>query len=70
MFKAGQRGLFCAAYEVAIERGDQDREGSIRPIQQCPNLATELWRNTGLCADCFAVLEHADISVARNLGKG
>jgi hypothetical protein len=57
VFRAGTVGLVCAAYEVEISSGGQDREGSITPIRSCTNLATELLEGadgcqTGLCAPC------------------
>lgn len=67
MFRAGENGLICAAYEVGIERGDQDRDGRIRPIRSCTNLATATWNGTGLCAGCRTVLERAAISVAEHI---
>jgi hypothetical protein len=69
VFRAGQRGLVCAAYEVAIEQGSEDREGTIRPIRQCPNPATVEWQKTGLCADCAEVLQTAEISVVKNIER-
>jgi hypothetical protein len=56
VFRAGTVGLICAAYEVEIDRGGQDRQGSIRPVRDCTNLATERWEAngtvTGLCGTC------------------
>jgi len=56
VFRAGTVGLVCAAYEVEIDGGGQDRQGSIRPVRYCTNLATERWEAngtvTGLCATC------------------
>jgi hypothetical protein len=57
VFKAGTLGLFCAANEVEIESGGQDRAGSVRLIRSCTNLATERLEGkdgcqTGLCAPC------------------
>jgi hypothetical protein len=56
VFRAGTVGLICAAFEVEIERGTEGREGSIRPIRECTNLATELLvtgeTSTRFCAGC------------------
>jgi hypothetical protein len=57
VFKAGTVGLICAASEVEIESGGQDRSGTVRQIRSCTNLATELLEGadgcqTGLCATC------------------
>ena len=57
VFKAGTVGLICAASEVEITSGGQDRAGSVRLIRSCTNLATELLEGadgsqTGLCAPC------------------
>jgi hypothetical protein len=57
MFRAGTVGLICAASEVEITSGGQDRPGTIRPVRDCTNLATELVEGadgcqTGLCAPC------------------
>jgi hypothetical protein len=56
LFRAGTVGLICAAYEVEIERATQDRQGTIRPVRDCTNLATELvagqGTETALCAVC------------------
>jgi hypothetical protein len=56
VYRAGTVGLICAAYEVEIDGGDQDREGSITPVRDCTSLATELWVAGGtvtrLCAPC------------------
>jgi hypothetical protein len=53
-------GLVCAAYEVEIEAGGQDREGSITPVRDCTNLATELLvyggTYTRLCAPCHDLI--------------
>jgi hypothetical protein len=70
MFRAGTKGLICAAFEVAIERGSEDREGTIRLVRECPNPATVEWQGTGLCADCAELLQHAEISVVRNIKRG
>lgn len=70
VFRVGSNGLICAAYEVAIESGSQDRQGIIRPIRHCTNPATVVWKGTGLCGDCAEVLQAAEISVARKIGKG
>jgi hypothetical protein len=56
VYRAGTVGLICAAFEVAIERGTEGREGSIRPIRECTNPATELLvtgeTSTRFCAGC------------------
>jgi hypothetical protein len=57
LFRIGSNGLTCAAYEVAIEQATEHSKGTIRPIRDCPKPATEVVKNTGLCADC------ADVSV-------
>jgi hypothetical protein len=59
MFRVGTAGLTCAAYEVAIERGSQDREGTIRPVRDCGKPATELIERTALCADCAPIFRLA-----------
>jgi hypothetical protein len=61
VFRVGGVGLLCAAYEVAIERGSQDQAGTMRPVRDCPNPATETWQAAdgslmGLCADCCAAV--------------
>jgi hypothetical protein len=56
VFRTGSMGLICAAYEVEIERGSEDTEGTITPVRDCTNLATELLvyggTYTRLCAPC------------------
>jgi hypothetical protein len=61
VFKAGTVGLICAASEVEITSGDQDRQGSMRPVRSCTNPATEVLEGedgsqTGLCAPCHALI--------------
>jgi hypothetical protein len=60
MFRAGQMGLICSAYEIEITSGGQDREGTITPVRDCTNLATELFAFGGtytrLCAPCRDVI--------------
>jgi hypothetical protein len=66
MFRAGTVGMICAAYEVELTRGTETTEGSIRPVRDCTNLATELVRGTGLCSDCAEALsQSSNVSVAR-----
>jgi hypothetical protein len=69
VFRAGTVGLVCAATEVEITSGGQDREGSITPIRSCTNLATELLEGadggqTGLCAPCRDLIV-ASMSISR-----
>lgn len=56
MFRAGSVGMICAAAEVEIEGGGQDRPGTVRTVRSCTNLATELLEangtTTGLCPTC------------------
>jgi hypothetical protein len=70
LFRAGTRGLTCAAYEVVIERGSQDRKGTIRPVRDCPNPTTEVVKGTGLCDDCAAIYRNAEIQVVSRVVKG
>ena len=70
VFRAGTVGLICAAYEVEIEGGGQDRPGTIRQVRDCINLATERWEAngtvTGLCATCRdAVVASPSIGTAQ-----
>jgi hypothetical protein len=70
VFRAGSMGLICAAYEVEIEGGGQDRKGTMRAIRDCTNLATELWTAGGtytrLCAPCRdAIADSPDVGVVR-----
>jgi hypothetical protein len=68
VFRVGTVGLICAAYEVAIERGTEGREGTIRPIRDCSKPTTVMLQAkdrslTGLCDDC------ADTALSKpNLG--
>jgi hypothetical protein len=52
IYRAGSVGMICAAVEVAIEPGGQDREGSLRPIRDCTKPATVTVNETRFCADC------------------
>jgi hypothetical protein len=52
MFKAGQIGLLCAAYEVELMPGTETHKGSITPVRDCVNLATERVA-TGDCYTAF-----------------
>jgi hypothetical protein len=57
MYRVGSVGMICAAYEVAMESGTEHRQGTIAPVRDCMNLATELLEaadgsQTGLCATC------------------
>jgi hypothetical protein len=68
-FRAGTVGLICAAYEVEIDSGGQDRPGSITPVRDCTSLATELLEGadggqTGLCAPCRDLIV-ASLNVSR-----
>ena len=73
MFRIGSQGLTCAAYEVAIEAGTEDREGTIRPVRDCPNPVAEVVSNTGLCADCASMfrtaMETGNVRVAEKIDK-
>jgi hypothetical protein len=64
LFRAGTVGLICAAYEVEFESAGQDRPGTIRPVRDCTNLATEVLEGadgsqTGLCATCRDLIASA-----------
>jgi hypothetical protein len=64
VFRIGDVGLTCAAFEVSIEAGTEDRRGSMRPVRDCVNAVTVVLRAkdgslTGLCDDC------ADAALAR-----
>ena len=57
VYRAGTVGLVCAASVVEITGGDQDRAGSIRLVESCTSIATELLEGadgsqTGLCQPC------------------
>jgi hypothetical protein len=74
VYRAGSVGLVCAAFEVAIERGTEGREGTIRPIRECTELATELWvtgdTSTGFCAGCAEVIARSpNTSVVRAIQR-
>jgi hypothetical protein len=69
VFRAGTVGLICAAYEVEIQSGGQDRPGTVTPVRDCTNLATEQLVGddgcrTGLCAPCHDAIV-ASMSVRR-----
>jgi hypothetical protein len=63
MFRPGTVGLICAAYEVEITAGTEHRQGTIRPVRDCTNLATERVVSgecvTGLCPDCADALANS-----------
>ena len=42
VFRAGTVGLLCAAYEVELTPGTETAKGTITPVRDCTNLATEL----------------------------
>jgi hypothetical protein len=70
MFTAGSVGPTCAAMEVAIERGTDGREGTIRGIGECDKptavlvIATGTGVKTGFCADCGDAIAHSsDVGV-------
>jgi hypothetical protein len=57
VFRVGTVGLTCAAFEVAIEAGGQNRAGSMRPVRDCVQAVTAVLQAkdgslTGLCDDC------------------
>jgi hypothetical protein len=57
VFRAGQVGLICAAYEVELEPGTELRAGAVRLVRDCTSIATERLEGadgsqTGLCAPC------------------
>jgi hypothetical protein len=61
VFRAGTVGLICAAYEVEIEGGGQDRAGSVRLVRDCTSIATERLEGadgclTGLCKPCHDLI--------------
>jgi hypothetical protein len=61
VYQAGTLGLVCAAYEVEIDSGGQDRAGTITPVRDCTELATEVLEGpdgsqTGLCLACRDVI--------------
>jgi hypothetical protein len=69
LFRAGTVGLICAAYEVEIRSGTEGRAGSIEPVRDCTNLATELLEGadgnkTRLCAPCRDLIV-ASLSISR-----
>jgi hypothetical protein len=72
MFRTGTVGLLCAAYEVELTPGTETHKGTIRPVRDCTNLATELVQtgecHTGLCPDCAEALASSpQVSVARRI---
>lgn len=70
VFKAGTVGLICAAYEVAIERGIEGREGSIRLVRECTELATVMVDGTRFCAVCAELVVgqgRTDVALVRGL---
>lgn len=70
VFRAGTVGLICAAFEVAIERGTEGREGSIRPIRECTELATVMVQGTRFCAGCAEQLARSpNVSVVRAIQR-
>jgi hypothetical protein len=52
LFRAGTVGLLCAAYEVEITPGTETHRGTITPVRDCTNPATERIQGTSLCAEC------------------
>ena len=69
VFRAGTVGLLCAAYEVELTPGTETAKGTITPVRDCTNLATELLASggdvTGLCPTyADAVAQSPEISVA------
>jgi len=63
MFRAGTVGLLCAAYEVEIEPGTETHKGTIRPVRDCSNIATELLitpeSTTALCPTCCNLIRES-----------
>jgi hypothetical protein len=51
VFRAGTRGLICAALEVAIDQGTEIRQGTMRGIGECTKPATVIVHNTGFCEE-------------------
>jgi hypothetical protein len=77
MFTAGSVEPTCAAFEVAIERGTDGREGTMRGIRNCDKptavivIATETGVRTGFCADCGdAVARGTDVGVVARIKRG
>jgi hypothetical protein len=71
MFRAGERGMLCSAYMVAIERGSEDRKGTIRKIGDCINPATVEVHRTNFCADCGdAIARSSDVAVVERIVPG
>ena len=71
LFRMGDRGLFCAAYEVAFEPGTESHKGTIRGTSDCTKLATEIEQDTGLCAEHAAIVRKSpQLSAVRHIGKG
>jgi hypothetical protein len=70
VFRVGSRGDICAAYEVAIEKGTLANPGSLRPIRECTNPATVLWKRTGLCVTCRdAIQASTNIGVVQSIQR-
>jgi hypothetical protein len=71
LFRVGTVGLTCAAYEVAIERGSEDQEGSIRPVRDCTNPTEHIVQGTGLCTDCATIYcRTTQIEVVQRIKEG
>jgi hypothetical protein len=65
VYRAGTVGLVCAAHEVAIEAGAEGREGSMRPVRQCTELASVMLNGTRFCATCAEQIAASELSVLR-----
>jgi hypothetical protein len=71
VFRAGERGSTCAAMEVAIERGTEGREGSMRGIRECTSPATVEIHRTHFCDDCGdAIARSSNVAVVDRIVPG
>jgi hypothetical protein len=70
LFRAGERGSTCAAMEVAIEHGEDGREGSMRGIRECTSPATVEVHRTHFCADCGnAIARSSNVAVVSRISR-
>jgi hypothetical protein len=70
VFRAGSVGPTCAATDVAIEKGTLANPGTLRPIRECTNPATVLWKGTGFCVECRDVIRRSSsIGVVQSIQR-
>jgi len=69
VYQAGTVGMLCAATEVAIERGSQDRPGTITPIRVCTNPATVEVQGTHFCDTCGEAVSHSSIEIVERIER-